>query len=156
MMSSSPHVSLQVSSLVFMLSLSLTTLGFAQKPGGGSGGCFSICKAAPALVVGTLHTQAQAQAVAAPFELYANYPNPFNPTTTIQFALTQAGPIDVKVYNAAGQVVQTLFSGQQAAGTYQVQWDSRNAAGAVVPSGMYFVRMVMDGFAQTQKMILQK
>ncbi len=90
------------------------------------------------------------------FELHANYPNPFNPTTTIRYTLARQGQIDVKVYNAAGRVVQILATGHQPAGLYQVQWDSRNANGSVVPSGMYFVRVEMGGFVQTRKMILQK
>jgi hypothetical protein len=89
--------------------------------------------------------------------LEQNYPNPFNPQTTIAFSLKQRGRVRVDVYNVAGQLVKTLLNESRAAGSYtDVRWDGRDARSQTVASGVYFYKLVTDGFSQTRKMVLLK
>lgn len=90
------------------------------------------------------------------FALNANYPNPFNPTTTISYDLPAKSHVRLTVFNAAGQIVAQLVDAEQAAGSYRVSWNGTNLSGAVVPSGIYFYRVEGDGFAKTMKMTLMK
>jgi len=77
------------------------------------------------------------------FALHANYPNPFNPTTTINFDLPENEIIDLKIYNINGQLVRDLFSGRQVAGSHKVVWNGTNDSGLAVASGVYL--LVIDG-----------
>ena len=86
------------------------------------------------------------------FELSQNFPNPFNPTTNIQFTVPASGRALLKVYNTLGQEVATLFDGEATAGTnHQVQFNASNLA-----SGIYFSRLEFDGRIQVKKMLLLK
>ncbi len=92
--------------------------------------------------------------------LYPNFPNPFNPSTTLKFdiPLLTEGPAEVQlaIYNSLGQKVATLFHGFLNAGTYQVQWDGKDARGNKVQSGIYFA-MLQTGFnTRTIKLVLMK
>ncbi len=88
--------------------------------------------------------------------LYANYPNPFNPTTQIAYELPEAGEMRLVIYNALGQEVRALVQGKQEAGYYRVTWDGKDAVGRQVSSGLYFYRLTSGGFAETRKMMLLK
>ncbi len=91
------------------------------------------------------------------FSLAANYPNPFNPQTTIQYALPQAADVGLTVYNVLGQPIRTLVAEHQAAGRYAVEWDATNDSGQSVSSGMYFYRLQAGGdFLDIKKMLLLK
>ncbi len=91
------------------------------------------------------------------FSLAANYPNPFNPQTTIQYALPQAADVGLTVYNVLGQPIRTLVAEHQAAGRYAVEWDATNDSGHSVSSGMYFYRLQAGGdFLDIKKMLLLK
>ena len=91
------------------------------------------------------------------FALSNNYPNPFNPATTIQYALPQAADVKLTVYNVAGQVVRTLVAEHQNAGRYTVEWDAANDSGHGLSSGMYFYRLQAGGeFREVKKMMLLK
>jgi len=79
------------------------------------------------------------------------YPNPFNPTTTISFALPQESVVSITVYNMQGSEVATLTNGNYSVGSHQVIWDATSNA-----SGTYFVKMVADNFVDTQKIVLVK
>jgi hypothetical protein len=83
-----------------------------------------------------------------------NYPNPFNPVTTINYDLKQKGPVTVKVYNVAGELVRTLVDAVLDAGSYSVIWDGTNNGDASVSSGIYLYRMETTGFSKTRKMVL--
>ena len=83
--------------------------------------------------------------------LMPNYPNPFNPATTIQYDLYQAGEVTMKIYSAIGVEVATLVSGFQLAGRHSVQWDP---SGFV--SGVYFCALKSGGLVSTRRMILLK
>ena len=94
----------------------------------------------------------------AAFSLHANYPNPFNPSTTITYDLPQHTDVELSVYDVAGRLVRTLLHQQeQAAGTYALTWDGRNDAGQTVASGMYLYRISTSaGFNETRRMVLIK
>lgn len=79
--------------------------------------------------------------VAQQFLLYPNFPNPFNPETTIRFDLRRSLPVRLEVYNLAGQRIRTLVNGRLSAGLHAVQWDGHNDAGIPAPSGIYFYRL---------------
>jgi len=93
-------------------------------------------------------------------EVYAlrnNYPNPFNPETTIKYQLPEAGDVTLEVYNMLGQVVRTLVNQHQTAGRYAVQWDANNDNGQALSSGIYFYRVQVGGeFNDVRKMLLLK
>jgi hypothetical protein len=86
--------------------------------------------------------------------LDANRPNPFNPTTAIQFSLERGSNVDLKVYDTEGREVRTLHSGSLAAGPHTVTWDGTNAAGKDVSSGVYFYRLKAGEYENTKKMML--
>ena len=86
--------------------------------------------------------------------LLENYPNPFNPITRIRFALPQAGPAKLDIYNAAGQWICTLVEGEVASGYHEVMWDARNASGFNVASGIYFAVLKARDLRKTRPMTL--
>ena len=91
------------------------------------------------------------------FALANNYPNPFNPATTIKYALPQAADVELTVYNVVGQVVRTLVAEHQSVGRYVVEWDATNDSGHSLSSGMYFYRLQAGGeFLEVKKMLLLK
>ena len=93
----------------------------------------------------------------AEFALAANFPNPFNPATTIQYALPQAADVELMVYNVVGQPVRTLVAEHQSAGRYAVEWDATDDSGRSLSSGMYFYRLQAGGeFREVKKMLLLK
>ena len=93
-------------------------------------------------------------------EVYAlrnNFPNPFNPETTLKYDLPEAGDVKLEVYNMLGQVVRTLVNEHQTAGRYAVQWDATNGHGQSMSSGIYFYRVQVEGeFTDVKKMLLLK
>jgi DNA/RNA endonuclease YhcR with UshA esterase domain len=97
------------------------------------------------------------------FELLNNYPNPFNPSTTILYGLPQLSKVTLKVYSVLGQEITTLVNEVQSPSYYRVVWNGSDKGGAQVSSGVYFFRIVaepMDGktqpFMQVKKMLLMK
>ncbi|MBN1781067.1 VCBS repeat-containing protein, partial [bacterium] len=98
--------------------------------------------------------QASKPAVPESYDLSSCYPNPFNPSTEISYALPRESVVTIRVINALGQEVRMLLSEKQDAGTYRVRWDGLDLRGNAVPSGLYLCRMESDGFVQTQKMML--
>jgi hypothetical protein len=103
------------------------------------------------------------------YRLEQNYPNPFsgggtfgNPSTTIGFALPEAGQVTVNIYNETGQLVRTLVDGEMAAGRHAVRWNGRNQLGRAVAAGIYLCQIVARGedgnviFTQTRRMAFLK
>jgi hypothetical protein len=91
------------------------------------------------------------------FALANNYPNPFNPATTIKYALPEASTVRLEVFNVVGQVVRTLVADHQNAGRYVVQWDAANDNGHSLSSGIYFYRLQAGSeFLEVKKMLLLK
>lgn len=86
-----------------------------------------------------------------------NYPNPFNPETTIQFNLVENSNVSLTVYNVKGEVVNTLVDEAMPVGNHSVVWNGTDANNSVVPSGIYFYKMKAgDRYTSTKKMILLK
>ncbi|KPL08320.1 hypothetical protein AMJ86_01020 [bacterium SM23_57] len=90
------------------------------------------------------------------FELQQNYPNPFNPTTDIVYALPEAVPVNLSIYNSLGQKIATLVDQKQAPGSYRVTWNGLDLNGNPVASGIYFYHLEAGDFASTMKMLLVK
>ena len=90
------------------------------------------------------------------FKLYNNYPNPFNPVTTLQYDLPQDAVINITIYDMMGRLVNTLVSSQQNAGYKLIQWNGTNNAGQPVSAGVYLYRIETGDFRQTKKMVLLK
>ncbi|MFH1842315.1 MAG: proprotein convertase P-domain-containing protein [bacterium] len=88
--------------------------------------------------------------------LTGNYPNPFNPATTIAFELPRDLPVDLAVYDLSGRRVATLLAERLAAGTHRVVWDGKDGAGSRAASGLYFCRLVVAEQVLTRKMLLLK
>jgi hypothetical protein len=85
------------------------------------------------------------------YSLNQNFPNPFNPVTTIQFSLKNAGMTQLTIFNILGQEVTKLVDRELKPGIYSVTWDAAN-----LPSGIYFYRIVSENFIETKRMILLK
>ncbi len=90
------------------------------------------------------------------FALLANYPNPFNPTTTITYELPKEGALELSIYSLSGQKVQTLVNGVQTAGIHRVQWNGTDRSGRKVASGVYFYRLNSQNKVLVRKMILMQ
>ena len=108
----------------------------------------------PALVAGVLELQSTPRE----FALHQNFPNPFNPDTTIKYDLAESADITLQIYNVLGQVVRTLVvSEAQNAGRYQIRWNGMDDRGVPVSSGVYFYRISADGkFQNVRKLMLLK
>ncbi len=91
------------------------------------------------------------------YQLHANYPNPFNPTTTISFTLPLERSISVKVFDITGRLIKTLVNNEiYPQGTFEVTWDGTSAGGGSVASGTYLYTLEYGNFRQTRKMTLIK
>jgi hypothetical protein len=88
--------------------------------------------------------------------LHPNYPNPFNPSTTIALDLAKSGTVRLRIYNLRGQMVRSLFQGDLAAGFHRLVWDGQDDRRRPVASGVYLYRLEAPGFTQTRKMLLVK
>jgi glucose/arabinose dehydrogenase len=100
-------------------------------------------------------------------QLAQNYPNPFgndalsratgNPTTAIEYALTQNAPVELRVYNLRGQLVRTLINREQSAGKQIIRWDGRDDAGQILASGAYLYRLkIGNELVATRRLLLVK
>jgi len=90
------------------------------------------------------------------YALHNNYPNPFNPVTTMLYDLPETGHTRLIIYDLMGRQVQTLVDQPMAAGYYRIQWDGRNTMGQMVSGGIYFYQIQTNGFIRTRKMLLLK
>ncbi len=85
-----------------------------------------------------------------------NYPNPFNPQTTIEFSIPEAANTTLDIYNVRGQKINTLINDRLDADTHQVVWNGTDASGKNVTSGIYFYKLNSGRYTSTKKMILLK
>ena len=117
---------------------------------GGDGGAFVFLnQGVPATAIA-----AETAATPSAFALGANYPNPFNPATTIPLAVPAgAGDVDLTIYNVLGQPVRQVWNGPLAAGEHRLAWDGRDAQGQPIAAGVYLYRLQVDDQTLTRKMV---
>jgi chitinase len=99
----------------------------------------------------TTQVASEKPAVAKNFVLFDNYPNPFNPTTTIMFQLEREMPVNLSIYSLTGDLVTVLKNGMASTGKNTIVWDATNYS-----SGVYFYKFETAGFSETKKMILAR
>ena len=85
------------------------------------------------------------------FQLHSNYPNPFNPTTNIEYSLLENSVVELIIYNIKGRQISTLIDDFRTAGHYLIKWDASS-----YPSGNYIVKMTSGEYVSTKKLILLK
>jgi len=85
-----------------------------------------------------------------------NFPNPFNPQTTIAFSLKDGANVSLSIYDVGGRRVRDLVNENRTSGAYKVVWDGRSSSGDPVASGVYFYKLVAGSFTDTKKMVLLK
>jgi len=120
---------------------------------------FQILTPYTALYVDPTDIREEPKVVPGQFKLFANYPNPFNPQTTIRYNLPpdqSSYRVVIKIYNVLGELIITLKDEQQRPGMYQLTWDGQNDLGQAVPSGVYFLTLEASKYKATQKMLLVK
>ncbi|PKN74034.1 MAG: Gingipain R [Candidatus Cloacimonetes bacterium HGW-Cloacimonetes-3] len=88
--------------------------------------------------------------------LEKNFPNPFNPETTIRFTTKEAGQVKLSVYNLKGQLIRNLVNNSLASGAHNIVWNGKDENGNSVASGIYLYRMETTNYSATQKMMLMK
>jgi hypothetical protein len=90
------------------------------------------------------------------YSLVGNYPNPFNPTTTIVYRLPERAEVTLAVFDIIGRLVKVIFTGTQNEGEYSQSWDGIDNNGLKVSSGVYFYKMKTDSYMYAKKMMLLK
>ena len=85
------------------------------------------------------------------YKLFQNFPNPFNPTTTIKYSIPKSGIVSIKIYNTVGEQVASLVNKEQEIGNYEIKFDA-----TFFSSGIYFYQLKSEDFIETKKMILIK
>ncbi len=90
------------------------------------------------------------------FVLLHNYPNPFNPSTTIKYQIPKSGNVEVMIFNTKGELVKTLLNKYQEAGTHLIKWEGINNKNQNVASGVYISTVKFNNHFLSQKMILVK
>jgi hypothetical protein len=90
------------------------------------------------------------------FNLYNNYPNPFNPTTQIRYNLSEDAMVSITIYDIMGRSIRSLVNSKQTAGYRSIRWDGKNNLGEPVSAGMYIYTIQAGEFRQTKKMVLLK
>jgi hypothetical protein len=94
--------------------------------------------------------------LASDYQLYSNYPNPFNPSTNIRYSLPAAGNVKVEIFNTLGQLVNTVVNQHQEAGTHNVIWNGMDMSGSQVSTGVYIYKLTTGSFVSAKKMVLVK
>lgn len=90
------------------------------------------------------------------FALHQNFPNPFNPITTIRFDVPTTTRVTIEIYNVLGQLINILLDNQTVAGSHEIEWNGIDFAGRDVSSGVYFAQLRSPGYSRTIKMSLLK
>jgi beta-glucanase (GH16 family) len=104
--------------------------------------------------ISTLSTQTQTVPVY--FNVFQNFPNPFNPITTLRYDLPEQGFVTITIYDMLGREIRTLVNATQYAGFKSVIWDATNNQGVPVSAGVYLYKIQAGEFVQTRKMVLLK
>ena len=107
--------------------------------------------------VGTVSVSSEG-VVPTEFGISGNYPNPFNPSTTIEYNVEASGHVSLTVYDIMGRTVRTLVNEYKESGRpdYKVVWDGRDDRGQQVSAGLYLYTLRSSGMASTAKMVLMK
>ena len=103
-----------------------------------------------------VETEREEDAVPLRDHLAGNYPNPFNPSTVIEYSLARDCHATLYIYNVNGQLIRTLFNNYQKKGNYKVIWDGKTNGGKDLASGVYFYRLKTDYFEKSKKLILMR
>jgi hypothetical protein len=103
-----------------------------------------------------LSSTAVDEEVALRYHLHVNYPNPFNPKTTVRFDQPKAAHAQIGVYDVSGRLVRVLLDEQMPAGRHTIDWDGRGERGSRMPSGIYFIRMHAGSFTAHRKAVMLK
>ncbi len=90
------------------------------------------------------------------YALFSNYPNPFNPTTSIRYKVPHYDNVTIEIINIRGHIIKTLVQQLHQPGNYEIVWDGANNKSQLVPSGIYFYRMYSSQFSSTKKLIMLK
>jgi len=90
------------------------------------------------------------------YSLSQNFPNPFNPVTSINYSLPKATNVKLEIYNVLGQWVRTLVDEPQSAGYKTVRWNGRDGYGRELSSGVYFYRLEAGKYSSSRKLLLLK
>jgi len=88
------------------------------------------------------------------FNLSQNFPNPFNPSTVIQYSIKKSKSINISVFNSLGQKITTLVNKRQEAGNYSISWNGKDSSGNNVSSGVYYYKLISDKVFVSRKMLL--
>ncbi len=88
--------------------------------------------------------------------LYGNYPNPFNPETTVTFGLSESSEIELNIYDMKGSLVRTLAEGTYKAGNHSINWDGKNGRGYSLSSGIYYISLKAGGRTFVHKSLMVK
>ena len=88
--------------------------------------------------------------------LHGNYPNPFNPITTISYSVKEPGKVRLEIFNIRGQLVRTLINEYHDTGNYKRVFDGEDSRGRILSSGVYFIKMTALGYQKASKMMLMK
>jgi hypothetical protein len=98
----------------------------------------------------------ESEGIPTEFALHENYPNPFNPTTTLRFDLPEVSDITLTIYNMLGQKVRTFNMQSTPAGYHSITWDATNDLNQQVGAGVYLYQLQTKNFVKTKKMVLLK
>jgi hypothetical protein len=105
---------------------------------------------------GVTRVAGAAPATTAGFQVFHNFPNPFNPTTSISYLIPQDGEVAIRIYDVRGRIVREIVNERENAGPHVVRWDGRDERLAPAPSGVYFVRIAFKDATRTSKILLLK
>ncbi len=123
---------------------------------GAPGGTAQYLSVAELRVMGTATSSVTPDTKPKNFDLLNNYPNPFNPTTTIEFTVSALSHVTLEVFNILGQKIRTLVDQTMDQGKWPVTWDGRDESNRLVSSGVYLYKLQAGDFVSTRKMILSK
>jgi hypothetical protein len=98
----------------------------------------------------------EGESIPTEFALHDNYPNPFNPSTTINYDVAMSGDVSLIIYNMRGQEINRLASGYHSSNSHKVTWDGTDINGIEMPAGMYIYKLVAEGFSESNKMLFIK
>lgn len=90
------------------------------------------------------------------FQLKSNFPNPFNPSTTINYTIGEAGLVEINIFDVNGRMTKQLLTESKTPGEYSVEWNGADSKGNDVAAGMYFYTLSLNGVKDSRKMILVK